>query len=295
MHMLSRNDLNLAELETVRVSRTPTKVITANGEVQTNEEATENVHDLELFVTVQILEDTHAVLSPRKLCEEHGYSYDWASGQKPQLTQNGKRILCNTENFAPIVVPGLSTGASSSTASTSSTSLLQGTSDDSSSSPPTTQHQSKIGTRSGIVETGCETCQSGYRSSQKIWKTKECWHQGTHAQTLLRIQTREVLQKMWDLQQNQNYKGSLQGAHWRFRSGTESQSSQWRMWISKRSPMRSRGARIGHSMDTYLTCAKPKLFRRRKGVYEHFSNRPKSQKSLIRDKCNCWENSTQNL
>ena len=32
-------------------------------EVQTNEEATENVHDLELFVTVQILEDTLAVLS----------------------------------------------------------------------------------------------------------------------------------------------------------------------------------------------------------------------------------------
>ena len=46
MHMLSRNDLNLAELETVRVSRTPTKLITANGEVQTNEEATEYVHDL---------------------------------------------------------------------------------------------------------------------------------------------------------------------------------------------------------------------------------------------------------
>ena len=132
------------------MSRTPTKVIIVNGEVQTNEEATENVHDLELFVTVQILEDTPAVLSLRKLCEEHGYSYGWASGQKPQLTQNGKRILCNTENFAPIVIPGLSTGSSSSTASTSSTSLLQGTSDNSSSSRPTTQHQSKIGTRSGI-------------------------------------------------------------------------------------------------------------------------------------------------
>ena len=32
MHMLSRKDLNAAELETVRVSRTPTKVITAKGE-----------------------------------------------------------------------------------------------------------------------------------------------------------------------------------------------------------------------------------------------------------------------
>ena len=54
MHMLSRKDLNLAELETVRVFRNPRNVVTANGEVQTNEEATVSVNDLDLFVTVQI-------------------------------------------------------------------------------------------------------------------------------------------------------------------------------------------------------------------------------------------------
>ena len=54
MHMLSRKDLNSAELHTVRVSRNPTTLITANGEVQTNEEATVYVYDLDLFVTVQI-------------------------------------------------------------------------------------------------------------------------------------------------------------------------------------------------------------------------------------------------
>ena len=48
-----------------------------------SEEATVYVHDLELFVTVQIPKDTPAVLSLRKLCEEHGYSYEWAGGQKP--------------------------------------------------------------------------------------------------------------------------------------------------------------------------------------------------------------------
>ena len=31
MHMLSRKDQNSAELETIRVSRTPTTVITVNG------------------------------------------------------------------------------------------------------------------------------------------------------------------------------------------------------------------------------------------------------------------------
>ena len=62
-----------------------TTVVTANGEVQTNEEAQVCVHGLGLFVTVQLLEETPAVLSLGKLCEEHGYSFVWASGQKPRL------------------------------------------------------------------------------------------------------------------------------------------------------------------------------------------------------------------
>ena len=64
-------------------ARIPTTVVTANGEVQTNEEAQAYVHDLDLFVTVQILDDTLAVLSLGKLCEEHCYSYEWACGQNP--------------------------------------------------------------------------------------------------------------------------------------------------------------------------------------------------------------------
>ena len=70
MHMLSRKDLSLAEFETVRVSRNPTMVITANGEVQTHEEATVYVYNLDLFVTVQILESTPAVQSLGELCED---------------------------------------------------------------------------------------------------------------------------------------------------------------------------------------------------------------------------------
>ena len=40
---------------------TPTTVVTANGEVQTNDEA--QVYVLDLFVTMQLLDDTAAVLS----------------------------------------------------------------------------------------------------------------------------------------------------------------------------------------------------------------------------------------
>ena len=64
--MLSRKDLNSAELETVRVSKSPTTVVTANGEVQTKEEATVNVREFDLFVTVKLLEDTQAVLYLKK-------------------------------------------------------------------------------------------------------------------------------------------------------------------------------------------------------------------------------------
>ena len=94
VHMLSEKDSSSGELETLRKSRNPTTVVTADGDVQTIEEARENVHDLDLFVTVHLLEDTPAVLSLGKLCEEHGYTYERASSEKPQLTKSGKRVQC---------------------------------------------------------------------------------------------------------------------------------------------------------------------------------------------------------
>ena len=113
MHMISKKDLNSADLETVTTSRSPTTVITANGEVQTHEEARVYVKELEKFLTMKVLEDTPAVLSLGKLCDEHGNSCEWINGQKPHLIENDIRIQCNTENFVPIVVPGLSTSSSS--------------------------------------------------------------------------------------------------------------------------------------------------------------------------------------
>ena len=91
------------------------------GEVQTHEEATVYVKELDVFLTMKVLENTPAVLSLGKLCDENGYSHEWINGQKPHLIENGVRIQCNTENFVPIVVPGLS--ASSSSSSHSSTSM----------------------------------------------------------------------------------------------------------------------------------------------------------------------------
>ena len=124
--MVSKKDFNSAELETMRTSRSPTTVMTANGEVRTNKEATIYVKQLDLFVKVMLLEETPAVLSFGKLCEDHGNTYHWTSGQRPHLIRNGKRIDCIRSNCVPFVVLGLSASSSSTTPSpTSPTSSSQ--------------------------------------------------------------------------------------------------------------------------------------------------------------------------
>ena len=89
MHMISNKDLSDAEIDTLTKSCSPTTVKTANGEVQTNEEATVYVKELGIFLTMKVLEDAPAVLSLGKLCDEHGYSYEWINGLKPHLIKNG--------------------------------------------------------------------------------------------------------------------------------------------------------------------------------------------------------------
>ena len=114
MHMISKKDLSDAEMDILTKSCSPTIVITANGEVQTHEEATVYVKELDIFLTMKVLDNTPAVLALGKLFDENGSSYEWINGQKPHLIKDGTRIFCNTENFVPIVVPGLSSSSSGS-------------------------------------------------------------------------------------------------------------------------------------------------------------------------------------
>ena len=122
-----------AETDTLTKSCNPTIVMTANGEVQTHEEAIVYVKELDIFLSVKVLDNTPAVLSLGKLCDENGYCYEWINGQKPHLIKDGIRIICNTENFVPIVVPGLSSSSSGSS-STLRTSMKQESHSSSSSS-----------------------------------------------------------------------------------------------------------------------------------------------------------------
>ena len=82
------------------------------------------VKELEKFLTLKVRDNTPAVLSLGELCDENGYSYEWINGQKPHLIKDAIRIICNTENFVPIVVPGLSSSSSGSS-STLRTSMKQ--------------------------------------------------------------------------------------------------------------------------------------------------------------------------
>ena len=61
MHMISKKDLNSVEMDTLTKSCSPTTVITANGEVQTHEEATVYVKELDIFLTMKVFENTPAV------------------------------------------------------------------------------------------------------------------------------------------------------------------------------------------------------------------------------------------
>ena len=147
MHMISKKDLSDAEMNTLTKSCSPTIVITANGEVQTHEEATVYVKELDIFLTMKVLDNTPAVLSLGKLCDENGYSYEWINGQKPHLIKDGIRIPCNTENFVPIVVPGLSSSSSGSSSTSKTPSRQESHSSSSSSASSSSPTVSEIQTR----------------------------------------------------------------------------------------------------------------------------------------------------
>ena len=54
MHMINKKDLNSAEIDTLTKSCSPAIVITANGEVQTYEEAIVYVKELDIFLTMKL-------------------------------------------------------------------------------------------------------------------------------------------------------------------------------------------------------------------------------------------------
>ena len=175
MHMISTKDLSDAEMDTLTKSCSPTIVITANGEVQTHKEATVYVQELDIFLNVQVLENTPAVVSLGKLCDENGYSYEWIHGQKPHLIKNKIHIPCKTKNFVPIVVPGLSSSSSgsSSTSRTLSRQESHSSSSSSSSSSSPTVSEIQIREREDGINSGISPVQVSNSVDDRSGKPEE--------------------------------------------------------------------------------------------------------------------------
>ena len=58
-----------------------------------------------MFVQVQLLKESPAVLSLGKLLEEKGYSYEWHPGQPSCLIKSRKKIEGKNNNHILVVVP----------------------------------------------------------------------------------------------------------------------------------------------------------------------------------------------
>ena len=137
--MISKKDLSDAEMDILTKLCSPAIVVTANGEVQTHEEATVCVKELDIFLTMKVFENTPA---------------EWINGQKPHLIKNAIRIQCNTEDFVLIVVPGLSSSSygSSSTSKTPSRQESHSSSSSSTSSSSPTVSEIQIREREDRID-----------------------------------------------------------------------------------------------------------------------------------------------
>ena len=121
MHVVSKRDPNSAELETMRTSRSPTTVMTANGEVQTREEATVLVKQMDLFVTVILLGKLPQFSFLGSSARIMGF-HTTGPAVKKHISPSRARELIAICHLCTIRSPGSSTSSSVTPTSTSSSS-----------------------------------------------------------------------------------------------------------------------------------------------------------------------------
>ena len=162
-HMISKKDLNSDEMDTLTKSWSPTTVMTTMEKCRHMKRPQFTSKNWICSWQWESSRIRQQFCRSESFFDEHGYSHEWTNGQNPHLILNGIRIQCNTENFVPIVVPGLS--ASSSSSSHSSTSMTPSrqetnhpTSSSSSFTSPTTTVSSDSETRAREDLSGTDSC-----------------------------------------------------------------------------------------------------------------------------------------
>ena len=98
-----KNELTPIEKVTIRGSKEPTVITTANGKGESTEETTVYVNDLEVFVAIVPLENSPAVLSPGLFCTDLRCSCEWKKGESPSLMKDENVTRCKSENHVPLL------------------------------------------------------------------------------------------------------------------------------------------------------------------------------------------------
>ena len=101
VEMVSKHGLIHEEKRTVRKLKESCTMFTASGSITATEEATVYVRDLDMFMTVKLLEASPAVLSLGQFWEEHWYSFEGKEAQSHTSTKDGRITECELENFVP--------------------------------------------------------------------------------------------------------------------------------------------------------------------------------------------------
>ena len=293
MHLLHRKDLNSAELDIVRVFTNPTTVVTANGDVQTNGEPT-------VYVSILICSlRTNLLVRRPQSCRLVNSSIitdifcEWTSYQKTHPHKNGRTSTATRKTMSQSLSAGASptsltqdsTGNSLSSPATTGrrcTSNLalgvqfrgseqwEGDGEDPDpvqgdllrDMPEWLEDFAENAVDEGVSaspDTPASTSrESDSKPPRKVTLVKHCIL--THF---------PKNQRLRGMQENQPLKGSLQETHWWSITSrrklwqvdnSKSQSFQWRRWISKQSPIRTRGARCCHSVDAIISWAYEKFF-----------------------------------
>ena len=128
-------------MDTLTKSCSPRIVITANGEVQTHEEAIVYVKELDIFLTMKVLENTPAVLSVGKFCDENGYFHEGINSATRRTSFLSWFQACLRVKLPLLSSMTLSrleshSSSSSSTSSSSSPTMTSSTETDHSVHPP---------------------------------------------------------------------------------------------------------------------------------------------------------------
>ena len=185
-------------------------------------------------------EDTPAVLSLGKLCEDHGYSYERTSGQTPQLIKDCRRIKCSTENYAPTVR------------------IIYGKP---CRSVPTHRDAPANSSRESAPE---PLGQAQYLHSLPEGPKFDICMRTKITSAPCRKRTAASVPRA------ENFGDLITADH----------KVQRRIWISKQSSMRCRATRFGNSMGSILSVQKkPKLLRKQKRAYKSSWSRRGNQKS----------------